>query len=301
MKGQLHESMRASMRESIPETKVQATPPKATTNHRARLLVAPVKSADGNPRSLPQNWSFVEERIRSSSRFAIFLDFDGTLVNIAPRPELVRLSPKTRRLLLRLAKHPRATLIVISGRRRGELLRYIKVTGIHYFGLYGWERSEHSPLSPSSMRALQRARLPVEQLCSSIPGLWAENKQFSLSVHLLELSPAAQAIARRKLRSAIRPFHRYLRLIENLRDVEIVPRGLGDKGDAVRRALNTPLARHALPIYFGDDLSDEAAFAALDGGISVRVGAPRATRARYAVSNPAAVAVILNKIDKALV
>src|ERR1700733_16027311 len=88
---------------------------------------------------LVADWDRLAAQLQSSRRVAVFLDFDGTLVNIAPLPDEVRLAPETRRVLRRLVRHPRVTLVVISGRRRGELWRYIGLRGVHYFRLYGWE------------------------------------------------------------------------------------------------------------------------------------------------------------------
>src|ERR1700693_3295517 len=119
--------------------------------------------------SLVADWDRVAAQIRSSSRVAVFLDFDGTLVNIAPRPDQVNLESSTRRVLRRLARHPRVTLVVISGRRRADLLRYIGLRGIRYFGLYGWERSRHSRLPASAVIALRRARMQLSIHLSSIP------------------------------------------------------------------------------------------------------------------------------------
>ena len=140
--------------------------------------------------SLVADWARVAAQIRSSCRVAVFLDFDGTLVNIAPLPDQVRLAPATRRVLRRLARHPRVTLVVISGRRRSELRRYIGLPGIRYYGLYGWERSGHSPLPSSALRALRSAQSKLSIHLSSIPGIWVEDKHFSLSVHFLGASPA---------------------------------------------------------------------------------------------------------------
>jgi len=69
---------------------------------------------------LPLNWKLIAEKIRkhSRTRIVIFLDFDGTLVDIAPLPGLVRLKPAARRILHKLARHPRVSLVLISGRRR---------------------------------------------------------------------------------------------------------------------------------------------------------------------------------------
>src|SRR5271156_3918705 len=108
-------------------------------------------------RPLVAHWDRVAAQIQSSRRVAVFLDFDGTLVDIAPRPDQVRLAPSARRVLRRLARHPRVTLVVISGRRRAELWRYIGLRGIRYFGLYGWERGRRSRLSTSALIALRRA------------------------------------------------------------------------------------------------------------------------------------------------
>src|SRR4029077_17793609 len=252
-------------------------------------------------RSLAADWARVAAQIHSSCRVVVFLDFDGTLVKIAPRPDRVSLAPSTRRVLRRLARHPRVTLAVISGRRRSELLRYIGLPGILYFGLYGWERRGHAPLPGSALIALRCARAQLSIHLSSIPGLWMEDKHFSFSVHFLAVSPAAQRRARRKLRSLLLPFQQTLRVIENLRDTEIGPRCVLGKGIAVQRFLAKPARCRVLPFYFGDDLSDEPAFEAVGKGISILVGAARPTRARYSIRGPAAVDSILTKLEAALV
>jgi trehalose 6-phosphate phosphatase len=249
---------------------------------------------------LAADWDRIAARIQSGRRVVAFLDFDGTLVNIAPRPDLVRLAPSTRRVLRRLARHPRVTLVIISGRRRPELLRYVGLRGIRYFGLYGWERGRHYPLPSSALVALRRARTQLSVHLSAFPGIWIEDKHFSLSVHLLGASPLVQRRVRRKLRSLLLRFKNTLQIIENLRDAEIVPRHISGKGIAVQEFLAKPALRHALAFYFGDDLSDEPAFEALSKGISIRVGDERPTRAQYSVRSPAEVAAVLVKLEAAL-
>jgi trehalose 6-phosphate phosphatase len=250
--------------------------------------------------SLAADWARVTAQIQSSSRVTVFLDFDGTLVHIAPRPDQVRLAPATRRVLRRLSRHPRVTVVVISGRRRSVLLRYIGLPGIRYFGLYGWERPGHSPLSSSALIALRSARAQLSILLSSIPGIWVEDKQVSLSVHFLGVLPPARPRARRKLRSLLLPFQKTLCVIENLRDAEIVPRCILGKAVAVKRFLAKLAPCRVLAFYFGDDLSDEPAFEAVGKGISICVGAARPTRARYSIRGPAAVAAVLTKLEAAL-
>jgi trehalose 6-phosphate phosphatase len=255
--------------------------------------------ARGVPHLLSQ-WNRVAARIRAHPRVVVFLDFDGTLVAIAPRPEQVRLTPPARSILQRLARHPRATLVVITGRRRAELLHHIGIRGIRYFGLYGWEGGAASPL-PARVRAtLHRARTQLERHLRAYPSVWIENKRSSFSVHLLDVPAAIQPRVRRQLRAWLKPFRRSLRAVENLRDVEVLPRSIPGKGIAVRRFLAQPAFRRTFPLYFGDDFSDESGFVAVRRGISIYVGKGRATRARYSVRNPVEVAAALAKLEMVL-
>ena len=245
-------------------------------------------------------WDRLVPKIRAQAHVVIFLDFDGTLVAIAPRPNQVRLTPRARGILQRLARHPRVTLVVISGRRRAELLHHIGIRGIRYFGLYGWERSTTTALPFSVRQALRRARLQLARYLRAYPSIWIENKRSTFSVHLLDAAAALQHRVRRELRALLKPFRRTLRIVENLRDAEVLPRSIPGKGIAVRRFLAQPAFRRSFPIYFGDDLSDESGFAAVRRGLSVHVGKGRATRARHAVHTPSEVATALAKLEAAV-
>ena len=250
--------------------------------------------------SLLAYWNTVASQLRTHSRVAIFLDFDGTLVDIAPRPQLVRLKPTTRAILQHLARHPRATLVVISGRRREELVRYIGIRNIRYLGLYGWETSRTSALPPAAKTALRNARLHLEAQLREYPSVWIEDKRSSFSVHLLDVPVAMQLQVRRTLRGQLKRFRQDLRSVENLRDVEVLPRSIPGKGRAVRRLLAQPAFRRAFPFYFGDDFSDESGFAAVRRGVAVHVGKSRTTLARYSLRSPAEVTAALIKLEAAL-
>ena len=245
---------------------------------------------------LLKSWAAVATQIRKRGRVTVFLDFDGTLVDIAPRPELVRLKPEAQDVLRRLAQHPLATLVVVSGRRRVELLEHIGVPDIHYFGLYGWERDEKSVLPPDAQQALRQARAAVEPLLQKYPNLWIEDKNSSLSVHLLHVPKARHEALRKELWSVLQPFQKRLHAVGNIRDVEILPRSIPGKGLAVKEFLRDHTDKKTLPFYFGDDYSDESGFAAVGRGISVHVGKPRPTKARYRVKTPAETAKALGRI-----
>src|SRR5947209_8046579 len=153
------------------------------------------------PLPLLSNWNQLADKIRKHPRgpLVIFLDFDGTLVDIAPRPQMVRLKPAARRILQKLSRHPRVRVVMISGRRRAELLHYIGIRGIRYFGLYGWESSKGALLPARSTAVLQRTLRDLEQRLHAYPAAWIENKKSSLSIHLLDVHTRHQKQIRRKL------------------------------------------------------------------------------------------------------
>jgi trehalose 6-phosphate phosphatase len=252
------------------------------------------------PAHLLTEWNEVATRIAAHPTVVVFLDFDGTLVDIAPRPELVRFRRAARTALQRLVRNRNADVVMISGRRRAELLHHVGIRGIRYFGLYGWEHSASSVMPSSVRHALSRARTKLEFQLRAYPSVWVENKISSLSIHLLHAPAGIQDLVRRHLRAAIKVFKGDLKMVENIRDLEVLPRSFPSKGDTVRRILSKAALRRAFPIYFGDDFSDESGFAAVRSGASVLVGKPRETRARYIVQSPSEVAAALQKIEKAV-
>jgi trehalose 6-phosphate phosphatase len=243
-------------------------------------------------------WEQIAERIRKKKRLVFLLDFDGTLVRIAPMPGAVRLDEGTREVLRKLAEHRNVTIAVISGRQRAELRHFIGIHKLKYMGLYGWESNGNKKV-PFSVR-VTLARTLVELLTElpAYPGVWIEPKRNSFSVHLKGASGETQRRVRGKLKKRVALLRDTLQMMTNLRDVEVAPLSIGDKGAAVRKILGEPAMCGALPIYFGDDLSDEPAFAATRKGISILVGNRRATRAQFSLRGPAEVTAALSRMEE---
>jgi trehalose 6-phosphate phosphatase len=243
-------------------------------------------------------WDRIVRRIRRNKRLVMFLDFDGTLVRIAPVPGCVRLEDGTRLVLQKLAGHRKVTLAVISGRQRSELQRYIGIRKMKYLGLYGWESNGKKRLPLPVRVALVRTLVDLLAELPAYPGVWIEPKRGSFSVHLKGASAETQRQIRRRVKKRVELLRGTLQVMTNLRDVEVAPVSIGDKGVAVRKFLGEPAMRGALPIYFGDDLSDEPAFAAARKGISILVGKRRMTRARFSLRGPAEVAAALSRMEE---
>ena len=112
-----------------------------------------------------QCWTQVHNRFKSSPAIALFLDFDGTLAPLQPRPEDVWLDDATRRTLSRLARSPRFRVWIVTGRRRTDVRARIRVPGIRYLGLHGWEAPRsRAPLRPEAgakPSRVPRAGLPA--------------------------------------------------------------------------------------------------------------------------------------------
>jgi len=244
------------------------------------------------------HWDSIARRIRENNHLALFLDFDGTLVRIAPLPDHVRLEEETRSVLRKLAARQKVTLTVISGRQRAELQRYIGLRKMNYMGLYGWESNGNKTVPFSARLALVQALLGLLAELPAYPGVWIEPKRSTFSVHLKDASGDTQRQVLNEVKKRIKPLRQSLKVMTNLRDVEIAPVSIGDKGSAVRKVLDQPDMRGALPIYFGDDFSDEPAFAAAQMGISVLVGKRRATHAQYCLRGPGEVAEALSRMEK---
>jgi trehalose 6-phosphate phosphatase len=247
-----------------------------------------------------EDWDKVAERVRDSDHVSVFLDFDGTLVASAPRPNQVRVQQPTHLALQKLAHRRHVTLAVISGRRRSELQHYLPSPRVRYLGLYGWERNGCLTLSTSEEMDLLRTHVLLAEGLRTFPKLWIEAKGMSLSIHLRDVPAAMLRRARAAVRQVLVPFSQTLHLFENKIDIEVVPRSIKDKGAAVSAMLATRAMSGDFTLFFGDDISDEPAFAALRNGVSVLVGKPRATHAQYHLRGPEEVTDALARLDKAL-
>jgi trehalose-phosphatase len=244
-------------------------------------------------RSLFACWNDIAARLASSPMVALFLDFDGTLVSIEPRPELVRVHPDLRRTLGELARNPRLRLWVISARRRADIRARLRVPAARYLGLYGWERRSLPRPRPGRIARVKEA---LAATLPPLPAVWIEDKQYTLAVHYRGAPEEIRSVAAESVHRALAQWNGDFRIAPGKCVWEIAPRGVSDKGRAVRREL-ARLSERVLPVYIGDDLSDEAAFAALpQGGVGIRVGGGGPTRAHYRLDSSQQVHRFLEKL-----
>jgi len=245
-------------------------------------------------RVLAQLIADVKIPIQSAPWVSLFLDFDGTLVPIAPDPMEPHLNAITTEALKLIASQEFLTIIIISGRAVEDLYGRIRLDGLIYAGNYGLEIFGRNlrfvePLAWSRREQLQNLCAELGAELSRVSGVFVEYKGLTGSVHYRQAAqtdiPAVCAV----VRSAVARHNGLFRISGGRKVLEIVPRTGWNKGSAARwinsHLNNTP----GLSIYVGDDTSDEAAFRALPDAITIKVGTEPMTGARYRLPDPQAV------------
>lgn len=248
-------------------------------------------------RHLFQSWSHVARRLRAGRPIALFLDFDGTLTPLRPRPEDVWLDEATRSTLSQLTRSPRFRVWVVSGRRQADIRDRVRVPGIRYLGLHGWEGRAGNCVPEDTRQIVSCARSWIGSLLLSTPGIWIEDKDVTFAIHYRSVSDKGVRDVRKLLRGVLEAFEGLLSLVKGKKVWEVVPREMEDKGAAVKQELSA-IGREAVPVYVGDDRMDEPGFDACSSGVTVRVGRDCRSKARYRLSSVAQVRRFLENLGR---
>jgi trehalose-phosphatase len=238
----------------------------------------------------------VQDR-RQGRKLLLLLDYDGTLVEIAPRPELATPTPKLLRLLARLINRLDYVVVVVSGRPLQNLLKLLPVSGLNYLGSHGGEgliagRPLHLINGEPAFQEISEWKNQLTGLLEHFTGWWIEDKPQGFVLHYRQASPGQED----RLLKIIETWKARVvesgsyQVLPGKKVMEVLLYGI-NKGAAIQKILLSSDFIGYFPLYIGDDTTDESVFAVIqEQGLSFKVGdEEQPTKATYFLKNPAQV------------
>lgn len=237
----------------------------------------------------------------------VFLDYDGTLTPIVERAEDATIDDGVRNTIRALSQL--CTVAIVSGRDLDDVRNMVGVEGIWYAGSHGFDiagpdgaRTQHAA---EFLDVLDAAEANLRPRLAPIAGARLERKRFAIAVHFRQVAPDDVAAVEHQVR-AVAGEHADLKVTGGKMIFELRPDVDWNKGSALLALLNTlGLDRgDVVPLYIGDDETDEDGFRALaDRGIGLVVRGEhdsRDTSAEFALDDPAAVVALLEALRQQL-
>jgi trehalose 6-phosphate phosphatase len=225
---------------------------------------------------------------------ALFLDFDGTLVDLAARPEDVIVPPQLIETLWKLHSLSQGALAIISGRPMAQIDHFLQPLQLPAAGTHGMERrSADGKLTrlpaPDTARLLAR----LKPLVDDNPGLLLELKQGAVALHYRH-APELEQICIQAITAALAPESGFT-LLRGKMVLEAMTSGV-DKGQAIAAFMAESPFSGRRPVFAGDDVTDESGFSWVQSeqgkGLGIKIGAgPSVARAR--VTSPADLHAVL--------
>lgn len=223
--------------------------------------------------------------------WALFLDIDGTLLDLADHPDVVRVDEAERALLAHLSRATGGALALISGRSVAAIDALFAPMRLAAAGQHGLERRDarggvHRHASPS--QELRRAAARIGAFAARHAGLVLEDKGLNLALHY-RLAPQMEGAVHAAMDQAAAELGAAFELLRGKMVVELKPSGR-DKGSAIEEFMREAPFAGRRPVFVGDDQTDEYGFMVVNrlGGESVKVGAG-ASAARWRIPDAGAV------------
>lgn len=231
-------------------------------------------------RNMPQNSALA---LKPTPDWALFLDVDGTILHLRDTPDSVEASEALLNLLEAVLKRLDGAVALVSGRSIDNLDALFEPHRLPTAGLHGLERRDatgavHRIPPPDELDTL---RPPLFKLAGSSTKIILEDKGHALAVHY-RLAPDMAGAIKQQVEELVRPFTSQLQVMQGKMVTEIKP-WHADKGSAIRDFMAEEPFANRVPVFVGDDTTDEDGFAYVNerNGHSVRVGQGEATAARH--------------------
>ena len=242
----------------------------------------------------------IKMRIDNSDSIALFLDYDGTLVRFRDRPKHATPPQEVIEIIEKLVGYPKLKIFIISGRTLSELKRMLPIKGLSFIGLHGlemdymgksflWEKAKE--VKPIIAHIKREALKKFEKEKKVI----VEDKTYALALHYRMLErDRVEEVKREFLKIIKRHNNGNLEILPGAEVLDLRPKGW-DKGKAVSLILKK-LPR-SIPVYIGDDRTDEDAFRILKQGITILISDKiKKSYAKFYLRNPDEVIRFLKEV-----
>jgi trehalose 6-phosphate phosphatase len=232
-----------------------------------------------------------------SLEWCLFLDVDGTLIELTDSPFETCADAELKMLLVEVAERLGGAVALVSGRSIEYLDALFAPLRLPAAGLHGVERRKASGVMHGASfvdSQLDPARVALNALVKIHPGTLLEDKGRTVAVHF-RMAPQFESSVRDAVVAVASKLSSNYHIQEGNMMLEIKPRGF-TKGSAIKAFMHEPPFSGRKPVFVGDDLTDRDAFSAVEdlGGISIAVG--DRVHAQYRVENTAAVRAWLREI-----
>lgn len=245
------------------------------------------------PRLL-DDWPAIAGRVHAARSLTLFLDFDGTLAPTVNTPGEAEIDRAARAALRALAAKPSTRVCVISGRRRADVVALVGIPGVTYMGVHGADTRTPRVSEPAA-RIVRDARDELARRLNGAQGIAIEDKAIAFAVHYRNAGQRETNDARQLLENITAARQGALRILRGDCVWEVLPRQIGGKGEAARRLWRSQ-SPTSLPVYVGNDGTDEGAYRALAEGLTAKVGAARSTHAHYLLKDTREVARFIERL-----
>ncbi|KAH9690781.1 putative trehalose-phosphate phosphatase D [Citrus sinensis] len=292
------------------------------TISRKNILRKPTDTSDQGGNKInawarhPSALSKFEEIVNASKgkKIVMFLDYDGTLAPIVEDPDRAFMTNEMREAVRDVARYfPTA---IVTGRCRDKVFSFVKLAGLYYAGSHGmdiegpskkrrYKKGNHGVLCQPASEFLPMINEVYQTLLEktkSIPGAKVENNKFCLSVHFRCVDENSWGTLAEQVRVVLDKYPK-LTLTQGRMVLEIRPTIKWDKGKALEfllEALGYANSKDVVPVYIGDDRTDEDAFKVLRNrgqGFGILVSkTPKETHASYSLQEPSEVILIYSML-----
>jgi trehalose 6-phosphate phosphatase len=222
--------------------------------------------------------------------FCLFLDVDGTLVDIADTPGDAAVDEELKSLLVMLSRRLDGAVALVSGRTIAAVDDLFDPLVLPAAGLHGLERRTASGQlhdAPADTQALRAARSSLARFVETHPNTLLEDKGSALALHF-RLAPQVETAARQAVQAALRELGHDYHVQEGKMVLEIKPSS-ATKATAVEAFLREPPFIGRTPVFIGDDLTDAAGFRVVEAAGGVSIGVGYRIQGQWRLENPAAV------------